>query len=311
METILSSHRDEYLKNIISEQILFETFLSTVKDFAKDKLGKAIDTIKDWKDAAVVFSQVLSSKELLADFLSPLERLVKKQLQKLYGILKKAKLDSVLKKIEGFFKKIASLEGWKKLFALIAIGGVALYAVNKLPIDGIQSWVTKTLGNNFIETITSNLLDWKKYIGFLGPIVGGGVIIFKLLQPLLSQFSKALKSGAKAGSLAIKLIKENKTKMKKSVLKEIIKKEIFNILKEEEDTPTKVTIPAALIQLIKDLGNDDNLPAIQQALAKIKTGDEKLTPIQNKELADTFIALLKNNDISKLNKFASLAKQIK
>jgi Na+-translocating ferredoxin:NAD+ oxidoreductase RnfG subunit len=311
METILSSHRDEYLKNIISEQILFESFLSTVKDFAKDKLGKAIDTIKDWKDAAVVFSQVLSSKELLADFLSPLERLVKKQLQKLYGILKKAKLDSVLKKIEGFFKKIASLEGWKKLFALIAIGGVALYAVNKLPIDGIQSWVTKTLGNNFIETITSNLLDWKKYIGFLGPIVGGGVIIFKLLQPLLSQFSKALKSGAKAGSLAIKLIKENKTKMKKSVLKEIIKKEIFNILKEEEDTPTKVTIPAALIQLIKDLGNDDNLPAIQQALAKIKTGDEKLTPIQNKELADTFIALLKNNDISKLNKFASLAKQIK
>ena len=164
METILSSHRDEYLKNIISEQILFESFLSTVKDFAKDKLGKAIDTIKDWKDAAVVFSQVLSSKELLADFLSPLERLVKKQLQKLYGILKKAKLDSVLKKIEGFFKKIASLEGWKKLFALIAIGGVALYAVNKLPIDGIQSWVTKTLGNNFIETITSNLLDWKKAI---------------------------------------------------------------------------------------------------------------------------------------------------
>jgi hypothetical protein len=42
--------------------------------------------------------------------------------------------------------------------------------------------------------------------------------------------------------------------MKKSVLKEIIKKEIFNILKEEEDTPTKVTIPSTLIQLIKDLG---------------------------------------------------------
>ena len=101
--------------------------------------------------------------------------------------------------------------------------------------------------------------------------------------------------------------------MKKSVLKEIIKKEIFNILKEEEeeDTPTKVTIPSTLIQLIKDLGNDDNLPALQQALAKIKTGEENFTPIQNKELADTFIALLKNTDISKLNKFASLAKQIK
>ena len=54
-------------------------FLSTIKDFAKDKLGKAVNTIKDWKDAAVVFSQILSSKELLNDFLSPLQRLVKKQ----------------------------------------------------------------------------------------------------------------------------------------------------------------------------------------------------------------------------------------
>ena len=115
METILSSHRDEYLKNIISEQIIFESFLSTVKDFAKDKLDKAVNTVKDWKNAAVVFSQVLSSKELLADFLSPLERLVKKQLQKLYGILKKAKLDSVLKKIEGFFKKNSKFRGLEKI----------------------------------------------------------------------------------------------------------------------------------------------------------------------------------------------------
>lgn len=106
-------------------------------------------------------------------------------------------------------------------------------------------------------------------------------------------------------------LKENKTKMKKSVLKEIIKKEIFNILKEEEDTPTKVTIPSTLIQLIKDLGNDDNLPALNSALAKIKTGDENFTPLQNKELADTFIALLKNTDLSLLSKFANLTKQIK
>ena len=76
METILPSYRDEYIKDIITEQIIFESFLSTVKDFAKDKLGKAVNTIKDWKDAAAVFSQVLSSKELLGDFLKPLERLV-------------------------------------------------------------------------------------------------------------------------------------------------------------------------------------------------------------------------------------------
>jgi hypothetical protein len=99
--------------------------------------------------------------------------------------------------------------------------------------------------------------------------------------------------------------------MKKSVLKEIIKKEIFNILKEEEDTPTKVTIPSTLIQLIKDLGNDDNLPILQQAFAKIKTGEEDLSPPQNKELADTFIALMKNNDITKFNRLVTIFRQIK
>jgi len=122
--------------------------------------------------------------------------------------------------------------------------------------------------------------------------------------------SKKIKEALKNNNkFTTKLLKENKHIMKKSVLKEIIKKEIFNILKEEDTT--KVTIPSTLIQLIKDLGNDDNLPALQQALAKVKTGDENFTPIQNKELADTFIALLKNTDISKLNKFASLTKQIK
>ena len=100
METILSSHRDEYLKNIISEQIIFESFLSTVKDFAKDKLDKAVNTVSDWKDAAVVFSQVLSSEELLDDFLTPLESLVQTQLQKLYKILENVNLNSIIEKIE-------------------------------------------------------------------------------------------------------------------------------------------------------------------------------------------------------------------
>jgi hypothetical protein len=99
--------------------------------------------------------------------------------------------------------------------------------------------------------------------------------------------------------------------MNKLTLKEIIKEEIFNILKEEEEETTKVTIPSSLITLIKDLGNDDNLPALNSALAKIKTGKEKLDPIQNKELADTLIALLKNNDPSLLSKFVNLTKQIK
>lgn len=307
METILPSYRDEYIKDIITEQIIFESFLSTVKDFAKDKLGKAVNTIKDWKDAAAVFSQVLSSKELLDDFLKPLERLVQKQLQKLYGILKKVKLDSVVKKIEEFFKKITSLDGWKKLFALIAIGGIALYAANKLPVDGIQSWITKTLGTDFIQTITSKLIDWKSYIGYLGPIVGGGAIIFKLLEPLLTKFKEALKS---TSSFATKLIKENKRIMKKSQFKNIIKEQLLSILKEEEKKQT--TIPAQLKTLIKDLDPNIDIPLLSIALAKIAQGKESQLNIkENKLLSEIFISLMKNEDTNLGIKFLNVFKQIK
>ena len=307
METILPSYRDEYIKDIITEQIIFESFLSTVKDFAKDKLGKAVNTIKDWKDAAAVFSQVLSSKELLDDFLYPLERLVRKQLQKLYGILKKVKLDSVVKKIEEFFKKITSLDGWKKLFALIAIGGIALYAANKLPVDGIQSWITKTLGTDFIQTITSKLIDWKSYIGYLGPIVGGGAIIFKLLEPLLTKFKEALKS---TSCFATKLIKENKRIMKKSQFKNIIKEQLLNILKEEEKKQT--TIPAQLKTLIKDLDPNIDIPLLSIALAKIAQGKESQLNIkENKLLSEIFISLMKNEDTNLGIKFLNVFKQIK
>ena len=276
-------------------------------DFAKDKLGKAVNTIKDWKDAAAVFSQVLSSKELLDDFLYPLERLVRKQLQKLYGILKKVKLDSVVKKIEEFFKKITSLDGWKKLFALIAIGGIALYAANKLPVDGIQSWITKTLGTDFIQTITSKLIDWKSYIGYLGPIVGGGAIIFKLLEPLLTKFKEALKS---TSYFATKIIKENKRIMKKSQFKNIIKEQLLNILKEEEKKQT--TIPAQLKTLIKDLDPNIDIPLLSIALAKIAQGKESQLNIkENKLLSEIFISLMKNEDTNLGIKFLNVFKQIK
>ena len=54
METVLPLHKKEYIQNIIYEQIMYESFLSTVKDFAKDKLNKVVNDVKDWKDAAVV-----------------------------------------------------------------------------------------------------------------------------------------------------------------------------------------------------------------------------------------------------------------
>jgi len=309
METSIPLHKKEYIRHIITEHLIYESFLKTIKDFAKDKLNKTVDNIKDWKDAAAVFSQILSSKELLKDFLYPLERLVKKQLQKLYGFLKKIKLDSIIKKIEGFVKKISSLDGWKKLFALIAIGGVALYASTKLPLGKLKNWITTTLVDNFVDLVTSKLTDWKSYIGYLGPIVGGGIIVFKLLQPLLSKFKEALKSNS---SFATKLIKENKNKMKKSQLKILIKEQINKILEQEDTEKSTITIPSTLKTLISKLDSNIDLPILSMALGKIAQGKEgSLSLKESKLLSEVFIALMKNKDVALSQKFIAVFKQIK
>jgi hypothetical protein len=196
---------EELRLTILQEQLLYETFLDTIKDFAKDKLDKAVNTITDWKDAAAVFAKILASPELLKDFLKPLLRLVNTHLQTLYKVLEKIKLSSVVEKIKKLVEKVSDLDGWKQLLILIALGGIALYAATKLPLNGIEAYIAKIIGDNLIETIISKLFDWKSYIGYIGPIVGGVTIIYTLLKPLLTEFSAALKSD---NPLATKLIKE-------------------------------------------------------------------------------------------------------
>ena len=196
---------EELRLTILQEQLLYETFLDTIKDFAKDKLDKAVNTITDWKDAAAVFAKILASPELLKDFLTPLLRLVNTHLQTLYKVLEKIKLSSVVEKIKKLVEKVSDLDGWKQLLILIALGGIALYAATKLPLNGIEAYIAKIIGDNLIETIISKLFDWKSYIGYIGPIVGGVTIIYTLLKPLLTEFSAALKSD---NPFATKLIKE-------------------------------------------------------------------------------------------------------
>ena len=98
------------LKLIKEEQLLYESFLDTVKSFAKDKINKVVDTIKDWKDAAAVFFKILSSGELLNDFIYPLKRRVEGLLKKLYEFLKKVGLESWVNKIKKFLSKILNLK---------------------------------------------------------------------------------------------------------------------------------------------------------------------------------------------------------
>ncbi len=135
----------DFLMLIKEEQLLYETFLSTIKDFAKDKLNKTVSVIKDCKDAAVVFAKILSSGELLNDFLDPLRRRVKDLIDKINTILETLKLDFLVKRINNFFKTITNLEGWKSLFSLLSLVRILFYVKKKLPKDGVKAFVNQYL----------------------------------------------------------------------------------------------------------------------------------------------------------------------
>ena len=194
---------------ILQEQLLYESFLDSIKNYASEKFNQVVTTIKDWKDAAVVIGKVLSNGDLLNDFLKPLERRVVNLIQPLTDFLKKNKLDSFVKTITNFIDKIKSLEGWKKFMALVSVGSIITYILEKLKSlgpDVIKDFISKTFSSNFITDIVGKLTDFKSYLGWLQPIVKGVEIIFNFLKPLIEAFAAAFKSGSK---FATKLIKEN------------------------------------------------------------------------------------------------------
>jgi hypothetical protein len=293
---------------IIQEQLLYETFLDTVKNYAGDKFNQTIDKIKEWKDAAAVIGKILSSPELLDNFLSPLYRMVGKAVKTISDALKKMNLNSFSEQIMGFVEKIRSLKGWKKFMALVSLGSIATYINKKLKSfspASLSSFFSKNLAEDFLETISDKLTDWKTYLGYLEPIVDGVQTIYEFLQPLLSQFSKALKSGSK---WAIKLIKEN---MKQQQLRQIIREHISNIISEEEEKEELSGDMSVLLTKIEKLKLPDFDRSKTQTTFTLVKQDKELNPAANKILASIMIGLLKSGDETELRNIFNSFKAIK
>jgi len=90
--------------------------------------------------------------------------------------------------------------------------------------------------------------------------------------------------------------------MKNKNLKQLIKEEIKNILREEEEVEGQTT----LVPLIKQLGID---PAKFNMTFNLVKQNKTLNTAANKILADVMVALIKSNDDILLQKiFAQLKK---
>jgi hypothetical protein len=187
---------EELYTRILNEQLLYETFLDTVKNFAKEKLNKVVDTIHDWKDAAVMIYKVISNPQLMQNFSDDFWKKFKlNTLDNFYDFIKKIGAANFIPTIQKIIDSVTKLDGWKKFLASTAIASIIKYAMDKLKNlapDKIKEFVGNYLSGTILNTIISKLTDFRSYLGFLEPIIGGVQFFYDILKPTIDRFKQAL-----------------------------------------------------------------------------------------------------------------------
>jgi len=193
---------------ILQEQLLQEAFLDSVKDYAKEKYSKAITTINDWKDLAVVMGKVISDPTVLNRFADDVWKNFKDNtFKKLTALLQKIGLNDLIIKIKSVVDKITNLDGWKKFLAAAGIGAMVNYVVEKmtgLAPDAIKVFLQKYVSEKGLGEILSKLTDFKSYVGWLQPIIKGVDMLYDVLKSSINRF----KSQANLFTQSINLIKK-------------------------------------------------------------------------------------------------------
>ena len=245
---------------ILKEQILYEGFLDSIKQYAGDKWNKAITTVKDWKDIASYLGKTISSGNI-DKFISPLIRYgINQPLKTLKTLLDKLKLSNFYKDyVLPTIKKIGNLKGWKGFVVILSIGSIVKYIITKLTnisAENMKKWILAYFSDDILDTILGKLTNFASFLGWIKPIVKGVEIIFDLLSQSISRISyydDILKkiSAKPITENRIKTSNLNENKMKNESLKKLIKEEIKNILKEEDTKPEAEDKKSQTIQTIQ------------------------------------------------------------
>ena len=197
------SLNEELVKTILQEQILYESFLTSLKDYAKDKVNKAVDKITDWKDAAVTLYKVISNPNDLGNFVNSFWKDFKTTtVEQFYKFLDKIKLGGLKDQIKKLIDSITNLSGWKKFLAATAIGSIIYYVINKLktlPAAEIKAYITKYISGSALKDVLGKLTDFKSYLGWLQPIIKGAEIFHQILSPTIDNFKAIFQSRKDTG----------------------------------------------------------------------------------------------------------------
>jgi hypothetical protein len=191
----LDTLSEDLKKRIIFEQMIYESFIDSIKKYASEKWNKVVTTITDWKDAAVILGKVITDPTILQNFSNNFWKTFKAGLlNKLFDLLKKLKLDSYIPQIQKVINNITSLTGWKKFLAATSIASISQYIISKLSTlsaEGLVKWIKAYFSEDALSTILGKLTDFSTYVGWLQPIIKGTEILFDILKPTINKFKTA------------------------------------------------------------------------------------------------------------------------
>ena len=183
------------LQLILEEQMLYESFIDSIKTYAKDKWDKTISTITDWKDVAVAVGKSITSNKIPELTNAAYRYGIKNPLKTLKSILDKIKLSKLYEDyVLPFIKKIGSIEGWKGFLLTLGIGSIITYIttqLSKISAETMTQWIYKYFSGQAIADITSKFINFTSFVGWLQPIIKGTKIIFDILKPSISRLNVA------------------------------------------------------------------------------------------------------------------------
>jgi hypothetical protein len=239
------------LQLILEEQMLYESFIDSIKTYAKDKWDKTISTITDWKDVAVAVGKSITSNKIPDLTRAAYRYGIKNPLKTLKSILDKIKLSKLYEDyVLPFIKKIGSIEGWKGFLLTLGIGSIITYIttqLSKLSAETMTQWIYKYFSGQAIADITSKFINFSSFVGWLQPIIKGTKIIFDILKPSIFRLNRPSPNLSKPSITELispkplNIYNKNKT-MKNEQLKKLIKEEILNILELETPPTTEEAI---------------------------------------------------------------------
>jgi hypothetical protein len=183
------------VNEIIRRQLIYESFLDSVKNFAKEKWDQAITTIKDWKDAASVLGKIISNPNTLIAFSDNFWKSFKSNnLKRFIGILEKLNLSAFVPKVIALIDKITAMKGWQKFMAGTAIAAITAFILEKIKgftVQNLSKWLTSYFSDSALSTLTSKLTDFTSYVSWLGPIVQGVGVIYDVLKDHINKFKNS------------------------------------------------------------------------------------------------------------------------